>query len=279
MAKAISEAAVGALSILLLSLASSCVTLLCASATATALAGPPPLPRLVHLDTKAPVTVSGVSSGGAFAMQLHLAYSRGIVGAGLVAAPPYWCAQDSLQIALTACEKDASLISISVLEAEARFAQDTAGSIDRLSNLRGSRVWLLSGTRDTVVRQAVVNKTRELYARWVPPESIEYVASLASEHAWITDDYGSACSRLGSPFINNCKFDASGAMLRHLLGADAVNKSRVKRVPENFYRFDQSIYTPLHTPDLSSMSPSGYAYIPLVCRLNSSSSSSSSTAR
>jgi hypothetical protein len=36
------------------------------------------------------------------------------------------------------------------------------------------------------------------------------------EHAFVTSFYGSACSTLGSPYINNCRFDAAGDILQHL---------------------------------------------------------------
>lgn len=51
----------------------------------------PALPRL-DIDADG-ISTSGVSSGGAFAIQFHVAFSKQVMGAGLFAAPPYWCAQ------------------------------------------------------------------------------------------------------------------------------------------------------------------------------------------
>ena len=51
----------------------------------------PPLPQL-NIGAEQ-ITTSGVSSGGAFSIQFHLAFSSQVKGAGLFAAPPYWCAQ------------------------------------------------------------------------------------------------------------------------------------------------------------------------------------------
>lgn len=49
------------------------------------------------------LSVSGVSSGGYMAVQYHVSWSSEVVGAGIVAAGPYWCAKDLVTVALTAC--------------------------------------------------------------------------------------------------------------------------------------------------------------------------------
>jgi hypothetical protein len=57
---------------------------------------PPPqqtgqkLPTLPHMDRTA-VTVSGLSSGGFFAHQFHVAFSSLVKGAGILAGGPYGC--------------------------------------------------------------------------------------------------------------------------------------------------------------------------------------------
>ena len=51
----------------------------------------------------AQVTVSGLSSGGFFAHQFHVAHSSWVKGAGLIAAGPYHCAQDGLDDAFHRC--------------------------------------------------------------------------------------------------------------------------------------------------------------------------------
>jgi hypothetical protein len=59
---------------------------------------PPPqqtgqkLPTLPHMD-RAAVTVSGLSSGGFFAHQFHVAFSSLVKGAGILAGGPYGCVE------------------------------------------------------------------------------------------------------------------------------------------------------------------------------------------
>jgi hypothetical protein len=81
---------------------------------------PPPrttqtkLSTLAQLDRHA-ITVSGLSSGGFFAHQFHVAYSKLVNGAGIIAGGPYGCVEsvpnpfwpwwslDRLSAALVAC--------------------------------------------------------------------------------------------------------------------------------------------------------------------------------
>ena len=72
--------------------------LLTAAFSATVAAQVPPL----QLDVEH-ITVSGLSSGGYMANQMHIAYSDWITGAGILAAGPYYCAQGDITVALSQC--------------------------------------------------------------------------------------------------------------------------------------------------------------------------------
>ena len=72
------------------------------------------LPQLV-ID-KSQTTVSGLSSGGFMAVQLHVAYSATFkTGAGVVAGGPFYCAEDSVVNATGRCMKHDSSIPVSSL--------------------------------------------------------------------------------------------------------------------------------------------------------------------
>lgn len=60
-------------------------------------------------------TTSGISSGGFMAVQFHLAHSSSVVGCGVFAGGPYWCAKDNENTALTACMKSPLLINLATL--------------------------------------------------------------------------------------------------------------------------------------------------------------------
>ena len=69
-----------------------------------------------------------------------------------VSSGPYYCAQDSLSVALTTCLKTPLFIDVAQLVDFAKQA-GVDGNIDPTSSLSQSRVFLISGTKDTTVKQ------------------------------------------------------------------------------------------------------------------------------
>ncbi|MFQ3197649.1 MAG: pimeloyl-ACP methyl ester carboxylesterase, partial [Paraglaciecola sp.] len=49
------------------------------------------------------ISLSGLSSGGYMATQFQLAHSDWVNGVGIIAAGPYYCAQNDIRIALDKC--------------------------------------------------------------------------------------------------------------------------------------------------------------------------------
>lgn len=80
------------------------------------------------------ITVSGISAGGFMAVQLHVAYSTLFRGAGSIAGGAYFCAQDSMTSALTACMTTPSMVNVGQLQDQAE-EYERGGDIDSLSNL------------------------------------------------------------------------------------------------------------------------------------------------
>ncbi|MFG3489209.1 hypothetical protein [Streptomyces sp. NPDC047972] len=64
---------------------------------------PPPTPGPLQPYAIGATYVSGLSSGGFMANQLHVAYSEVFRGAGIFSAGPYDCAQNSVSTAQYAC--------------------------------------------------------------------------------------------------------------------------------------------------------------------------------
>jgi hypothetical protein len=128
---------------------------------------------------------------------------------------PYFCALANLEIALSACMTDPSLIDMDALVESARVYASN-GDIDELDGLRGDQVFVYSGMKDTVVHTGVVKKTEEFYKAMKTNVSAEY--SISSEHCQPTTNFGNNCSVLGEPFINICAYDGAGIALSHLVG-------------------------------------------------------------
>src|SRR5580704_3697805 len=89
------------------------------------------------------IAVAGISSGGAMAVQMSVAFSRLFSGAAIYAGIPYYCAQDSEETALTTCAEDVPAIDLAPLETATKqyAAQDL---IDPVSALTKQRIYLWS---------------------------------------------------------------------------------------------------------------------------------------
>jgi len=212
-----------------------------------------------HGADTATFTVSGVSSGGYMAVQMHVAHSSRVQGAAALAAGPYYCAQGSLWTATQGCMSPGwftPLPDLGVLKAHAeRFEREKR--IDPLANLAQARVWLFSGTQDRIVTPAVVDALSGFYAHYKVSPLV--VRDKPAGHAMVTEEAGAACGATEPPFINDCDYDAAGALLRHLLGSLSPGASKPQG---RLLAFDQNDFANAHS---ISMGDTGYAYVPLTC--------------
>ena len=212
-------------------------------------------------------SVSGISSGGYMANQFHVAYSSLVVGAGILAAGPFYCAKGNVATALTDCTTPTALNPPDV-GYSLRVTQDYASraEIDATSHLEGSKVWLFSGSLDMTVYPIVVDRLDAYYRHFVKPENIVYEKSIAAAHSMVTQDYGHPCAYQGDgnrpedTFINDCNYDAAGKLLSHILGPLHPPASRLSG---SIVAFDQAEF--IGDPVGHSMNPAGYAYVPADC--------------
>lgn len=215
------------------------------------------LPQL-NID-KAQTSVSGLSSGGFMAAQLHVAYSATFKkGAAIVAGGPFYCAEGSVLNATGRCMTSPASIPTSTLVSTTN-SWATQGLIDPVMNLQSSKVYLFSGSIDSTVKPGVMDALKTYYNSFVPTANVVYKKDLAAEHSMVTEDYGSACSTNGTPFINNCNFDLAGALLTHLYGP--LNpRNNGTLATGNFVEFNQSQFITGH-----GMATTGWAYVPAAC--------------
>ncbi len=225
----------------------------------------PRLPRLPAMHAT-DISVSGLSSGAFMAVQFDVAYSDIVTGAGIIAGGPYYCAQGQLALATGVCSctgvfqcrvqpggtQVAALAAIA-----ARFAAE--GGIAPLANLASHRIWLFSGKADSVVPQAVMDDLKAWYARYTT--RIAYRNDMPAEHAMPTAGFGAECGHLGPPYINNCGFDAAGALLQWIYPGLAPASPGAQ--PGRLVKFDQSEFLP--SPTAHGMAQAGYLYIPRAC--------------
>ncbi len=161
------------------------------------------------------------------AHQMHVAHSASIAGAGVIAGGPYHCAGSGFPLNLLrtydTCMNLLDLIPFRGPPELAPSVEQTRrealkGRIDDPAHLRGAKVYLFSGRLDDTVPQPVMDVVKAYYETFVDPRDIAYVNNIRANHAMITQDFGNACDTSKSPFLNDCDYDAAGAILERLYG-------------------------------------------------------------
>jgi len=199
-------------------------------------------------------------------VQFHVANSATLVGAGVIAGGPFYCAGSYVSLSYL---ESATTICMHPFgpgpDGHQLFAKAEgfarAGQIDGVENLTDDRVYLFSGKSDDVVTTEVVDQTLAFYrAAGVPAANIQYVKTVDAGHAIATNNSGdSTCSVTKPPFINDCNFVQSHAILRHIYGA--MNPP-AETLGGRLLPFDQREFI---DSDRSSMSEVAYAYVPKSC--------------
>jgi poly(3-hydroxybutyrate) depolymerase len=209
-------------------------------------------------------SVSGLSSGAFMAVQLQVAYSGSIVGSGVVAGGPYYCAANSVFYAGICMGQVPFMPPNPYLMVNAAKGFAKAGQIDALSKLSGRRIYVFSGTDDSVVRQPAVDATVSFFQQvGVKPEQLQYVNKMPAGHAVITPSYGNDCAANANPYISHCNIDGNGydqaqAILQHIYGP---LQPRVDAPAGQIVSFNQRAYASAAT----SMADTGYLYVPQSC--------------
>lgn len=233
-------------------------------------------------------SLSGLSSGGSMAVQMHLAHAARFIGAGVIAGGPYRCAESfrgASILAEDANDLNSLYICMSPLTARAgpdpdrslRLARETAedGRIDPLEHLRDQRVYIFTGTKDTIVQSSVVAAThafyKSLYAHLgidpAPKKMIEFVDNEPAGHAILTDnDWDQDIGESRPPYINNgangkrSAYMQSHKILDHIYGAQGCNKP-AESLSAKVISFDQREFFAGYE-NRAGMGEVGFLYVP-----------------
>jgi poly(3-hydroxybutyrate) depolymerase len=246
---------------------------LVALAGLTAAAGATPkqriggLPQLKVSDTY----VAGISSGGYMATQLQVAHSGRIAGAAIFSAGPYWCAMNSVAVALQSCTVyNAPTPMPVVYETTERYERE--GKIDPLSNLAQIPTYFFHGTLDPTVVRPVADNLADFYRHYDVP--LTYRNQLAAGHGWLSPLGPVPCAQTAAPYINNCSpYDAQADSLRTMFGS--VKAPNAGKPRGTLTAFDQNRYAVAPEPgngDVTrsggpaiGMGSTGYVYTPDAC--------------
>ena len=128
--------------------------------------------------------------------------------------------------------------------------------------MANDKVYIFSGTQDNIVSRKVVEQTKTFYTlAGVKETNIRVVTNVNAGHAFLTDDYGGKCDISKTPFINDCDLDQAGAILKNIYGElnAPVNAEENGKIIE----FSQTEF--VNSPSTTSMSDTGYIYVPKIC--------------
>ncbi len=241
------------------------------------------------------VTVSGLSSGGFFAHQFHIAYSEMVTGAAILAGGPYGCVDiidnpyipfsrlDRISAAVVACtntlgnrfwglrpEPPAAENALQLID-----AAYLADEIDNPAHLADDRVWIFRGALDDVVPEAVVESVGNLYLLLGVDDEALHVApgnpERPANHGMPVDRFlGESrfgpleCDEYAPPFLMECGYDAAKLLLQHLYPEDFLQDAVDPHTAGSLHAFNQAeFFRPSRT---SGMSGVGYIFVPEFCR-------------
>ena len=211
----------------------------------------------------AAISVSGISSGGYMAQQFHVAYSAGIMGAGIIAGGPYYCAQGSIYDALFRCMSAGTWFGGPPLDQLIDRTQEEAGAghIDNPSHMSKDRIYLFSGALDTTVETPVMDALAAYYGNFVDSTQIVYEKRIQAAHAMVTDDYGNRCDQEAAPFINDCDYDMAGILLAHIYGP--LNPKTV--ADGDLFSVEQGEF--IANPHEHGLHERAHLYVPNTCKM------------
>lgn len=223
-----------------------------------------------HIDPNA-ISISGFSSGGFAAVQFQVAYSSMVMGAGIIAAGPYDCAEFDFYRASSICmclpTAICSALTPSDLHDLVQATKDAAASnlVDATENLARQRVWVYGGSSDTLVPKSTVTALVAYYAAFIPTGNVHREEKEGGKHAMPTDASSDhPCSYEGDPYIDYCGLDGAHELLRWIYG-DLAPKNTGPPMG-SLVAFDQSAF--IASPRERGMADTGWIYVPKSCTVD-----------
>lgn len=225
-------------------------------------------PKLAKLAAGPGITVSGLSSGAFFTVQLSVAFSRLISNAGVVAGGAFNAAQGTAMQALLVMDNP-EYINLPLIYSQIA-ASELTGMIDSTSAMKSQHNYIFAGTKDTTVNPANALILRMMYDHY--GVSSKGMFDIPAEHAFITSGSGNPCDFKGAPFINNCDFNLVHDILTTfypLKRQPALPRLSNAMVAENLLMLDQYLFVPpqyIAFSALNGINRKAFVYVPTACQ-------------
>jgi poly(3-hydroxybutyrate) depolymerase len=247
--------------------------------TATCISGPNPASTTIvrnpvklgaYKVDPSKIFVAGISSGGFFGVQMHVAHSATFKGAAIYAGGVYDCSgSGNIAQALLDCGGETlpncqAAYSSELSSSESYLdAQSAAGTIDPSSNLRGQPVYLWSGTKDQVVNPQEKADLDSEYLHY--GAKVTFENTYPANHGWESPQGEVPCPTATEPYMISCDngstpYDSEKTWLTLFFGA--LNPRNDGTLGGSLINFDQTEFGAAAT---NSMDTNGWVFVPQSC--------------
>jgi poly(3-hydroxybutyrate) depolymerase len=218
----------------------------------------------------AKIFVAGISSGGFFGVQMHVAHSTVFKGAAIYAGGLFYCSQDSVALALVNCGGETNVNCQALYNSELSASesyldtQSAAGTIDNESNLAGQPVYLWSGTNDSVVNPKEMADLASEYGHY--GANVTFDNSYPANHGWESPDGEVPCPTATEPYMVSCNgssgkpYDSVQTWMTKFLGP--LHARNNGTLAGSLINVDQ---TEFGAAAANSMDTDGWVFVPQSC--------------
>lgn len=176
-----------------------------------------PLPQPASLQGNS-ATVSGFSSGGYMANQLHLAHPELFTGAAVFSAGPWGCAIKGLSHAMMSCMQT----RMPLISQQERMAMlhkaSRSGAIGDPALLVDDPVYIFIAREDSVVAPVVSESLVSFYQQLVADYNLSITLQPEAGHGFPTLYTDAPCGSPSETHLQNCGLDGAGEALTRLYG-------------------------------------------------------------
>mmetsp|Transcript_13663 Transcript_13663/g.15326 ORF Transcript_13663/g.15326 Transcript_13663/m.15326 type:complete len:252 (-) Transcript_13663:43-798(-) len=131
-----------------------------------------------------------------------------------------------------------------------------SNQIDNPDNLEDSRVFIFSGSLDSVVVPDVVQKTQRFYRRFLA--DVTSIFDFPINHTMPTVGYGQKCDQATFPLIGKCGFNGALVSLQQIYPEKDIDTAASYN-PKNLFTLGQNTTG-------TTMGANAYVYAPLACQ-------------
>ena len=203
------------------------------------------------------ITVSGMSSGAAMAVQVGYADSATFKGVGVFAGSPYSCQEHYVY---TRCQNNSTVSSAMLATMQTDINNWSGSLIGSKANVASQKLFLFVGTSDTVVGPHPMLAVQTQYtSNGVAQASL--VQSANTAHVFPTNFSAAgnnACNLSQSPYVANCGYDGAKAVLTQFYGT--LNARNDTPPTAQYIEFSQREFT-----SNLGMASTGWVYVPVAC--------------